>query len=192
MGTEKRGSGRRHLGSTSDGPGRATQRPEKAALTSSAVAAHPVLGYKIRVLIHDFVNLTKDNRAASRLNQTTDKHYISRPYFEDNEAAVIKDAVVDVDVNIHHIIDAPEILGEDGGETEQRADEAASDTLKGLTVHAALETILQNFTEKRRASGDARPCGPHQLAPMYASLFGIGLEEIRDEKFLTRLRRSSV
>ncbi|CAJ2503371.1 Uu.00g107650.m01.CDS01 [Anthostomella pinea] len=76
------------------------------------------------------------------------------------------------------------------------ADEAA--TIKSATVsdndNAFLEqTItsnLQNFFEKRRASGDCRPCGPHDMVPVYLECFGIDRAEIENEKFVSRLRRS--
>ena len=58
-----------------------------------------------------------------------------------------------------------------------------------VTIEAAIQSSLQNFFEKRRASGDARPCGPHDMGPIYKAVFGISTEELRDEKFLGRLRR---
>lgn len=64
--------------------------------------------------------------------------------------------------------------------------------VQGQSFEGALRIVLHEFTEKRRASGDARPCGPHHLAPLYAALFGVQLEEMRADKFLVRLRRQGV
>ncbi|KAL6914185.1 hypothetical protein ACHAP8_008733 [Fusarium lateritium] len=63
---------------------------------------------------------------------------------------------------------------------------------QGKSFEDAVRAFLNSFIDKRRASGDARPCGPHHLAPMYANLFGIDMEELKDAKFLGRLRRSGL
>lgn len=63
---------------------------------------------------------------------------------------------------------------------------------KTLTVEEAITSCLQNFFAKRRASGDARPCGPHDMGPIYRAVFGITIEELRNEKFLGRLRRTGL
>lgn len=62
----------------------------------------------------------------------------------------------------------------------------------GTTVEQAISTDLENFFEKRRASGDCRPCGPHDMVPVYLSRFGIEKAEIEDEKFVSRVRRSGL
>jgi hypothetical protein len=59
-----------------------------------------------------------------------------------------------------------------------------------VTVEDAIRGCLENFFEKRRASGDARPCGPHDMSPIYLAVFGISKAELKDEKFLSRLRRA--
>lgn len=61
-----------------------------------------------------------------------------------------------------------------------------------ITIEEAIKGCLQNFFEKRRTSGDARPCGPHDMGPIYLAVFGIAKEELKDEKFLSRLRRSGL
>ncbi|VUC21630.1 unnamed protein product [Clonostachys rosea] len=66
--------------------------------TTSDIRADPNLGYRVRVLLHDFLNVTKDPNALRRINSTTDEHYISSPYFTESQAAVIKSAIVDFDV----------------------------------------------------------------------------------------------
>ena len=51
---------------------------------------------------------------------------------------------------------------------------------------------MENFFEKRRASGDARPCGPHDMGSIYLAVFGVSKEELKDDKFLSRLRRAGL
>ncbi|KZZ88340.1 hypothetical protein AAL_08103 [Moelleriella libera RCEF 2490] len=134
--------------------------------TTSSIAAHPTLGYNLRVLLHDFLHLTDNPNAQRRINATTDEHYISLPYFTAKNASLIKSAIVDAS--------------------------GADKEVQGQSFEGAIWIILQEFIEKRRASGDARPCGPHHLAPLYAALFGVQLEDIQADKFLIRLRRQGV
>lgn len=61
--------------------------------------------------------------------------------------------------------------------------------LDGVTVDEAITQRLENFFEKRKASGDARPCGPHDMVPAYLECFGIEKREIRDEGFVRRVRK---
>lgn len=78
-------------------------------------------------------------------------------------------------------------------DTEQNELVQNSPSTPGLmTIEEAIKSCLQNFFEKRRASGDARPCGPHDMGPIYAAVFGIAKEELKDEKFLSRLRRAGL
>jgi hypothetical protein len=65
-------------------------------------------------------------------------------------------------------------------------------TLETMSIEAAIKYCLQNFFEKRRASGDARPCGPHDMGPIYQAVFGITKEDLKNEKFLSRLRRTGL
>ncbi|KAM0553916.1 hypothetical protein ACHAPJ_007262 [Fusarium lateritium] len=154
-----------------------TSTPLTTVTTTSAIATDPILGYKLRVLLHDFLNVKKDPNAEKRINSTTDEHYISAPYFDENQAATIKGAIIDVDV---------------GSEESESYDPAVMVSQQGQSFETAVRTLLDNFLEKRRASGDARPCGPHHLVPMYAKLFGIDMKELEDIKFLSRLRRTGL
>jgi hypothetical protein len=74
-------------------------------------------------------------------------------------------------------------------------DESSKEVLptpETMTIEAAIKSCLQNFFEKRRASGDARPCGPHDMGPIYQAVFGITKEDLKNEKFLSRLRRTGL
>ncbi|KAK7985367.1 hypothetical protein PG996_005391 [Apiospora saccharicola] len=103
--------------------------------TTSELAADANLGYKIRVLIYDLRNISKDAGSQHRTK---------------------------------HPSKAPE------------------------SVETAIQKAMANFFEKRKASGDARPCGPHDLAPIYEAVFGIEKEEVQDERFLSRMRRQGL
>lgn len=163
--------------------------------TTTAIASDSTLGYKIRVLLHDFLNITKDPNAGRRINATTDEHYISLPYFSPSEATMVKAAIVDVDLSQHQLsaVMPAEIYVDD--EDDRAGDSSLKSAIEHLeenTFDEVVRALLQSFIDKRRASGDARPCGPHHLAPMYASLFGIDLKDIQNEKFLSRLRRAGI
>lgn len=62
----------------------------------------------------------------------------------------------------------------------------------GLSVEEAITRKLEDFFEKRRASGDARPCGPHDMVPVYVEVFGVEKEELGNENFLRRVRRNGL
>jgi hypothetical protein len=150
--------------------------------TTTALAKDPTIGYKIRVLIYDFLHAQKNPDSARRIDSTTDEHYISLPYFDMDEAAMIKAAIVDTKTDFT-IEFGDAVRGE---EDEQCA------SMEGMAFENAVHSLLNSFIDKRRASGDARPCGPHHMAPMYGWIFGIGLKEVEDERFLSRLRRSGI
>lgn len=144
--------------------------------TTSAISSDPILGYRLRVLIYDLLNVAKDSSSERRLNSTTDVHYISCPYFTTEQATIIQVATVDVPLN-HN-------LNPNGdGSTNTVLD------LPNKSFDDCMTVLLVGFLDKRKASGDARPCGPHHLAPLLASLFGIDLEEVQHENFLRRMKR---
>ncbi|KAK1640151.1 hypothetical protein BDP81DRAFT_419455 [Colletotrichum phormii] len=154
----------------------AAQAPASTSskLTTSSINTDPILGYKIRVLIHDFLKEAKDPDAQRRINSTTEANYISGPYFDQEQAKQVREATVDVDLPIN--LTAPTQVNYEGGENE---DSDLRVRMSGLTVEEAIKTVMNGFLDKRRASGDARPCGPHDLAPIYAALFGVHLSEFQ-------------
>lgn len=112
--------------------------------------------------------------------------YMSLPYFTPDEASKIKSAVVDHEIpcftNEEGVVD-----GDDFNEESTTAQ--ASCTTTPLTVEETVQHQLATFLDKRRASGDFAPCGPHTMAPLYRAVFGISKEDLADEKFLGRFRR---
>lgn len=168
-----------------------------AQYTTSGVRNDPTLGFKIRALLHDLSNLAKNPAAARRLNNTTDEHYISGPYFSTEEAKVVKEAIVDVDFdstrnpNANHEANYADDL-EYGNEEDAETNGYPASRVQGKTVDTAIRILMDNFLEKRKASGDARPCGPHDIAPVYLGLFGITKSELHDQRFLSRLSRSGL
>lgn len=163
---------------------RAIQTQDAALKTTTAIASDQILGFKVRVLLYDFTSIATDPNSERRINKTTDEHYISSPYFTHAEVDAIKAAKVDL------VIDAPMGFGET--HTGEENTESNHEELEGASFDTALRKLLERFIEKRRASGDSRPCGPHHLAPMYASLFGIDLNEVKEENFLRRLRKGGI
>ncbi|KAI3544159.1 methyltransferase domain-containing protein [Colletotrichum abscissum] len=139
-------------------------------LTTSSINADPILGYKIRVLILDFLRKAKDPEAQRRIDSTTEVNYISGPYFDQEQAKRVREATVDVELQIS--ISAATQDNHEGDENEERNPRVR---ISGLTVEEAIETVMNGFLDERRASGDTKPCGPHDLAPIYAALFGIGM-----------------
>lgn len=134
--------------------------------TTSELTADANFGYKIRVLIYDLRNISKDAGSQHRVLQTTDELYISSPYSTPKEASTTKGACCVSD--------------------ENQPSKAAE------SVETAIQKAMANVFEKRKASGDAQPCGPHGLAPIYEVVFGIEKEEVQDEQFLSRMRRQGL
>ncbi|KAG9563298.1 hypothetical protein KCU71_g8116, partial [Aureobasidium melanogenum] len=149
-----------------------------------ALQANQNLWYKVRVLLHDLCNIATDRAAELRTLATTDELYISAPYFTAEEAALVKNTQILAPT----LIEVPEFKDLDQevtSEPRQTEDVTSHD----VTIEQDIKDCLQNFFEKRRASGDSRPCGPHDMGPTYRAVFGISKEELKDEKFLSRLRR---
>ena len=142
---------------------------------SSLRQEQPDLWYRIRILLYDLGNVAKDPLSEKRLSSTTNELYISAPYFSEDEAISIRTALIDN----HDAENADHSDNDSAGEGQ-------------LTVENAIHQRLTGFLDKRKASGDARPCGPHDMIPVYGDVFGISKEELRDERFLSRLRRSGL
>lgn len=93
------------------------------------------------------------------------------------------------DIPEFEALELNEVDATTGTEEPPATEEAPATT---VTVEDAITACLQNFFAKRRASGDARPCGPHDMGPVYKAVFGITAEELESEKFLGRLRRAGL
>jgi len=154
------------------------------------------------VLLYDLCNIASDRTAESRTLATTDELYISAPYFTPAEATLVKTTLVLPpvlnEIPEFEILEFEEEGDEEDVESPQNRPEeelASSQTplpLNPITIEEAIKSCLQNFFEKRRASGDARPCGPHDMGPIYLAVFGVAKDELKDEKFLSRLRRAGL
>lgn len=154
------------------------------------------LWYRLHILLYDLNNVAKDASSEKRICSTTNELYISEPYFTDSEATRIRTAIVDgalgsadeaIDVDTNVTVEAGD------NDTILSMCDSTSPTLsKDATVEEVIHTRLSNFFEKRKASGDARPCGPHDMLPIYLSVFNVGKEGLDDDRFLNRLRRSGL
>lgn len=139
------------------------------------------LWYKLHVLIYDLRNINSDHSSESRTLRTTDELYISGPYFTPSESNLIKATVV------------KETSDSKATVTDENLDSKFVPLIKeSRTVEEAIKKMLAGFFDKRRASGDSRPCGPHDMAPIYEKVFNIKPSELRDERFLSRLKRSGL
>ena len=145
----------------------------------------PDLGYWIRVLLYDLNNV-KTGPSSTRLSTTTHPLYISGPYFREHEASKILTAAVPI-INDD---DDDDDNDDDNSNISPITTSTAVQTQQ--TIEQALHSRLSTFLDKRRASGDARPCGPHDMVPIYSCVFGITKEELGDERFLGRLQRCGV
>jgi len=144
---------------------------------------------KIHVLLHDLCNIARDRAAEARTLATTDELYISGPYFSPEEAMTIKATLVSPP-SLNEIPEFESLSLADPISVDERTKEVSAP--ETMTIEAAIKFTLQNFFAKRRASGDARPCGPHDMGPIYQAVFGITKEDLKNEKFLGRLRRAGL
>jgi hypothetical protein len=157
------------------------------ATTTRDLRDDSTLGYKICILIHDLCNAAKDPISQQRLETATDELYLS-PYFSNDDTTTIRNALVTNDSDtdkISHDNEADISLP-----TTARFVDGQITELQ--TVEQAIHNALAGFFDKRKASGDARPCGPHTLAPVYLDVFGLSRSDIQDVRFLARLRRQGV
>jgi len=163
--------------------------------TLSMLRANSQLWYNICVLVYDLQNISKYHNSEKRTLSTTDELYISTPYFTPAEAIQIKATMIDTtsnnedsqidDITFPDNQKLEEVIGKSDGSAVMAAPESQ-------TIEEAIKSSLANFFEKRRASGDSRPCGPHDIIPICLRVFGIEPKEIQDERFLGRLRRSGL
>ena len=164
--------------------------------TISVLRQELELWYRLHVLLYDLNNVANDPSSEKRICSTTNELYISEPYFTDSEAIRIRTAIADgiVDNTDEAIDAATNIAAEAEGErtTTVSKSDKTSTLDKDATVEEVIHTRLTNFFDKRKASGDARPCGPHDMLPIYLSVFGVGKEGLKDDRFLSRLRRSGL
>ncbi|KAL8963938.1 MAG: hypothetical protein Q9183_004831 [Haloplaca sp. 2 TL-2023] len=140
----------------------------------SDLRRNPDLWYRIRVLLHDLSNVGNDASSEKRLSATTNELYISGPYFTEAEATQILSTLVDLNT-----------LSDEGSLT-------SSPEICTASIQDTIHQRLANFFDKRKASGDSRPCGPHDMLPIYLDVFEVQKQDLKDEKFLGRLRRSGL
>ena len=150
-------------------------------ITLSTLSQDSALWYRVRVLLHDLSNVGSDSSSEKRLSSTTHELYISAPYFTESEAIKVRTTLCDNNAEASMTADASVSSSTD-----------SSLVCETVTLEEAIHGRLADFFDKRRASGDARPCGPHDMFPIYASFFGIEKEELKDELFVARLRRSGL
>jgi hypothetical protein len=178
--------------------GKAKTAPELTKSTLSDLREDDNLWYKIHVLIYDLCHIKTNPSSEARTLLTTDELYISGPYFTPSESALVKGTIISDIRNTEIAIETEEATQEitalEETPTFQTLETNEDLTLsrEPKTIEDAIKERLAGFFDKRRASGDSRPCGPHDMAPIYESAFGIKHSELDDERFLGRLRRSGL
>ena len=156
------------------------------------------INYKLKLLLHDLHNIKTNPQSEKRTLQTTDELYISPPYFTAEEAVRVKGAFVCLPSSLPSSLapSFPSYVGQGGegaGEDEKGENNKEEENINGeetekeMTVQDAIQACLKGFLEKRKASGDSRPCGPHDLGPVYGFVFGIRKEALLQEGFLGRV-----
>ena len=149
--------------------------------TLSCLREDSDLWHRIHVLLYDLSKVARDPQSEKRLSLTLHPLYISEPYFSDTDSTRILQAIIDKPTS-YEATNPPNTSGDNDSMT----------LTKEPTIEQAIYDRMTNFLDKRRASGDARPCGPHDLLPIYSAIFGIPKDELEDEGFLARLRRSGL
>ena len=145
------------------------QPTETKSTTISLLPTHkPDIWYRLHALLYDFSNLASDSSSQKRLQCTTHELYLS-----EEEATVLRTALVAKAV------------------TPASAPTATS-SIEQQTVEDSVRSRLFTFFDKRKASGDARPCGPHDMLPVYSSVCGISRHTLKGSKFQSRLKRSGL
>ena len=148
----------------------------------SQIRQNDCLWYRLRVLLYDLHNIKRETQSQSRIEQTVDELYISEPYFTALQAGHIKGLLVDI----------PQSTIQTSSLEQELSEDKVSFQTQLPSVAEAISGQLSVFYEKRKASGDFRPCGPHDMLPVYQKAFGITRAELEDESFLSRLRRSGL
>ncbi|CAL8583706.1 hypothetical protein XPA_009326 [Xanthoria parietina] len=148
--------------------------PMRPTTMLSDIRSKRDLWYRIQVLLHDLSNVGHDLYSEKRLSVTTNELYISAPYFSEAEATQILSTLIETSI----------LSDED----------SIAHSPKNLTasIQDTIHQRLAKFFDKRKASGDSRPCGPHDMLPIYLDVFKLQKQDLKDEKFLGRLRRSGL
>ncbi|KAG4440095.1 hypothetical protein IFR05_004438 [Cadophora sp. M221] len=180
-----------------------TKPPNKAGNSRQSIAqrislaelkGNADLWYKLKVLIYDLANIKNDPASVTRLERTVDELYISEPYFAEEDAGLVKITLVPISSQPDGVEeDSTGDAAEESQMPEQLSEAVESKgEMKTETVDESIKRRMANFYDKRRASGDFRPCGPHDMVPVYLGVFGLEKGELEDERFLGRLRRAGI
>lgn len=110
--------------------------------------------------------VASDPLSEKRVSSTTHELYISEPYFTESQATRTRTALIDVAAT-------PEATPNSSGNTLASNEE--------VTIEEAIHNRLTDFFDKRKASGDAKPCGPRDMVPIDGGSFGIPTGELKDE-----------
>ena len=154
---------------------------ELSTVTLSSLRQNSDLWFRIQALLYDLSSVGSDPSSEKRLSATTNELYIGTPYFTDCEAAQIRSTLVQIRFPV---------------ETTDTGSKNICPSTKNDSANISIEHMihkdLTSFFNKRRASGDARRCGPHDLLPIFLKIFEIEKIDLTCEKFRGRLKRSGL
>ncbi|KAN0122830.1 hypothetical protein V8E51_001156 [Hyaloscypha variabilis] len=154
----------------------ATTREKRSSTSIStllSLQSNSEIWYKIHILLYDLCNIASDRAAEARTLATTDELYISGPYFSPEEAMIIKATLVSPP-SLKEIPEFESLCMDNPNEVDGSSKEVP--TPETMSIEAAIKYCLQNLFQKRRAS----------------AVFGITKEDLNNEKFLSRLRRTGL
>ena len=153
--------------------GKPNSPPMHPTAALSDIQSNPDIWYRVQVLLYDLSNVGNDVLSEKRLSATTNEPYISAPYFTEAEATQILSTLV-----------------EPGSLSKESI--APSPNVRTTTIQDTINQRLANFLAKRKASGDPRPCGPHDMLPIYLDVFKLRRGDLKKKKFIARLRKSGL
>ncbi|DAA72944.1 TPA_exp: Uncharacterized protein A8136_4869 [Trichophyton benhamiae CBS 112371] len=127
------------------------EETQKIAQTYSVgdIRSRRSLWYRLHVYVYDLRNFRTDSAARDRLDSIVDITYLGKPYFNEEEAEILKNTISNSS-------------GSKGG-TETLAQK----------IESTLDERLNRRMKKRVESGDFRVCAAHDLAPIFEAFFDI-------------------
>ncbi|OHE95620.1 methyltransferase domain-containing protein [Colletotrichum orchidophilum] len=133
--------------------------------TTSSISADPVLGHRVVILIHNFLQSAKEPDAQRRMDAKADVNYMSGPHFDEDHVKKVGESTMNVEFPTTTTTTTQVNYDDENEESHAKL------KIKGLSVDDAIKTLMKGFLDKRRASRDSRCCGSHDVAPIYEAFF---------------------
>jgi hypothetical protein len=114
--------------------------------------ANPSLWYHLQVFLYDLRHFQSNESSKARLEMLCDVTFIGDPYFNDEEAGLLKSFPVTNEKDLQTIISA------------------------------RISDKLNRREKKRNQTGDHRICAAHDLAPLLEKIFEIKPKDLQKSK----------